>query len=505
MDDDVEFSKIEQRATEKYLTDNEKESFRYVGRVEIEDDEVINGNLVVIDGDLDLQGKVHGDVLVIRGDVSLDSGSVVNGNVTSVDGSIRQDDQSRVQGSQLETHVKNLFAHGEWDKSRDDFYTYDHHHNYGPYSTLPLRHVDESLVLSYNRVQGVFLGWAIPKKITGKYNFLTVHGFGGYGFKEKSWRYEVGADRWLFNQTDYRFEIGAKVYDLTDTKDDWLLTSWENSLSAVLLHRDYQDYYRRSGYEFHASQNISIYFKGSLAYRNDLYESVDRNTNWALFGKRDFRENPAIDNGEMRSLYGELYFDNRNNIEEPTRGWFAKLGVETSNSNLKSDFSFNQYLFELKRYQPLGHYERLDMRLKVASSEGEVPMQKLYQLGGIGTMRGFTYKSLRGAKDAFGGDRMLLANFEYNLNPRSWGNDFLFFDEMRYILFLDVGNVWNRADVDSDDSWSAGFSHLKLNDLKSDIGIAFSSWDGNARLSIAKRTDTNKNSILLTFRISKPF
>lgn len=497
---------LEKRAVQKYFSDSERKLFRFAGTTEVGERDTINGNLLVVDGNLKILGMVKGDVIVVNGDVSLQSGALVKGSITSIDGSIRQNSKSQVHGNQLETHAKNLFSGSEWDDCCDDhYYPGSEHRDHGPYSTLPIGPVDDSVILSYNRVQGVFLGWAIPKKITGKYRLLTVHGFGGYGFKEKSWRYELGADRWLFNQTDYRFELGAKVYDLTDTKDNWLLTSWENSLSSVLLHRDYQDYYRRSGYELHASQNISIYFRGSIAYRNDDYESVLKNTDWAIFSKRDFRENPMIDSGNMRSLYGELYFDNRNNLQDPTRGWYAKLGIETSNSKLNSDFSFNQYIFELRRYQPLGRYERLDFRFKTATSVGDVPLQKLYQLGGIGSMRGFTYKSIRGSKGAFGGDRMLLANLEYNLDPRSWGGDFLFFDELRYILFIDAGQVWNRADVTDDDTWSAGFSHLKLNDIHSNIGIAFASQDGQARLSIAKRTDTNKNSVLLTFRLSKPF
>lgn len=505
-DDQPHLSKIEKRATQKYFNDADRKLFRFDGTTEVGEKDTIDGNVLVVDGNLTISGMVRGDVVVLNGDVSLDSGALVKGNITSIDGSIRQNSKSEVYGNQLETHAKNLFTGSEWDDCCDDHYYPGYERRYyGPYSTLPMGPVDDSVILSYNRVQGVFLGWAIPKRITGKYRALTIHGFGGYGFKEKAWRYELGADRWFFSQTDYRFEVGGKVYDLTDTKDNWILTPWENSLSAILLHRDYQDYYRRSGYEFHASQNLSIYFKGTLAYRNDDYESVEKNTDWAIFGKRDFRDNPLIEHGNMRSLYGELYFDNRDNLEQPTKGWYAKLGIETSNSKLKSDFSFNQYLFELRRYQPLGRYERLDFRIKAATSEGEVPLQKLYQLGGIGTMRGFTYKSLRGDYDAFGGDRMLLANLEYNLDPRSWGGDFIFFDELRYIFFVDAGQVWNRADVSDTNSWSSGFSHLKLNDIHSNIGIAFSSQDGHARLSIAKRTDTNKNSVLLTFRLSKPF
>ncbi len=499
-------SKIEQRAAEKYFSQPELPLFRYEGKTTIDDDESVKGNVLVVDGDLKIRGQIQGDVLALNGNVSVKNGAEVDGNITAINGTIRQSKESTISGNQLETHEQNLFSYKEWDDDSESLIDDYHSRHYGPYSTLPVHNVDESAILSFNRVQGLFIGYAIPKKITGKYTFLSVHGFGGYGFKEKAWRYEVGADRWLFNKTDYRFEVGAKIYDLTDTRDNWLLTSWENSLSAALLHRDYQDYYRRSGYEFHVSQNLSIFFKGTLAFRNDDYSSLQRNTNWSLFAKnRVFRENPAISEGNMRSLYGELYFDNRNNLKHPTSGWYAKLGLETSNSKLNSDFSFNQYQLELRRYQRLGRYERIDARVKLATSEGTVPLQKLYQLGGVGTLRGFSYKSVRGASGAFGGDRMLLANMEYNLSPKTFGFDFLFFDHLRYILFADAGSVWNRADVSEDNNWNAGFSQLKLTDIKSDIGLAISSRSGNTRLSIAKRTDTNVDAIVVIFRLSKPF
>jgi len=331
-----------------------------------------------------------------------------------------------------------------------------------------------------------------------KYNYFTVHGFGGYGFKEKKWRYELGLDRWLFDKRDYRFEIGAKIHDLTDSRDDWLISTNENSLAAVFLKDDYHDYYRRTGYEVHASQNFSIFLKGKLTYRNDEYESVSRHANWSLLNSDDkFRENLPIDEGNMRSLYGELYLDTRDNIEMPRHGWFGLLAIETSNNNLKSDFSFNQYTFELRRYQPFGYKERLDIRLKIGSAEGDLPIQKMFQMGGLSTLRAYTNKSLVG-------NRLFLANFEYNLNPRIFSTDFFIFDELNYIVFYDIGDAW-EADINIDEKWYEGFDKLKLNRLKSDIGFAITLNNGKYRFSFAKRLDTGKDPITFSFRMVKPF
>jgi len=502
-------NKIEKRAQEKYLADTTRKAYRFEKDTVIQADTVLDGNVVIVKGNLTVRGHIMGDVLAIRGNVLIKPGAQIDGNVTSVEGRIVQDEKSFVAGNQIETKAKNLFSYFDWENgcwqiTGTQSRPFCSHSVYG---TLPVGKPNNPPVIAkYNRVQGLFLGLAVPKKVIGKHNLLSIHGFAGYGFREKQWNYQLGADRWLFNQTVYRFELGASVYDYTDSKDNWYITPLENSLAAFLIHEDFQDFYRKNGYSFHVSQNLSIYFKGSLTYSNDQYKSVKKNADWALFGgKKKFRENPAIDEGNMRSLRGELYLDTRNHRESPTNGWYAKLSLETSNSKLNSDFSFNQYLLDFRRYQPLGDESRFDLRVMAMTSEGTVPAQRLYQLGGVSTLRGFKNKALHAGLGQLGGDRLLLANLEYTLSPQTLGRNFLFCEDIRYVLFFDAGNVWQRAQVSNTNAWNAGFDQLKLNSLKSDLGIAVSSASGKVRLSLAKRLDTNYKPLLLTFRISKPF
>lgn len=512
---DYEQSRIEQKAKIKYLSDNSKQDYRYVDNLTIEAQEEIDGNVIVVKGDLNIYGKIIGDILVLYGDVHVRENSEITGNITSVDGRIYQEKNANVNGNQIETHAKNLLSFEEredYDLDDDlsykyeDDYEYDDEDwewswsrkHYGSYSTLPLNEDDDNFILRYNRVQGLFLGAGIPKWIGGKYNFMTVHGFLGYGFNEEKWRYQLGLDRWLFNRSDYRFEVGGKLYDLTDSRDEWLVSTLENSFSSAIVKKDYHDFYRRLGYEVHLSQNYTIFLKGTLAYRNDDYESLTTNAKWSLFNsKKKFDINPAIGEGNMRSLYGEVYLDTRDNKETPRNGWYGLLAVETSNSGLKSDFSFNQYTFELRRYQDFGYKERLDLRLKLGTSEGDLPIQKIYQIGGPSTLRAYRFKD-------FIGDRMFLANVEYNLNPKVFSTDFLFFDELKYVVFYDVGNAW-YSNANKDENWYEGFDQLKLNKLKSDIGVAILFNEGQYRVSFAKRLDSGKYPLNFTLRIVKPF
>jgi outer membrane protein assembly factor BamA len=128
----------------------------------------------------------------------------------------------------------------------------------------------------------------------------------------------------------------------------------------------------------------------------------------------------------------------------------------------------------------------------VGETVGAVPIQKHFDLGGISTLRAFKYKE-------FTGDRMILANLEYQIDwdRLDWALDLPIVNELNLILFADAGLAWFKADKD--------FDELASRDFHSDIGIAFATSNGSFRLNVAKRTDRSKDAVRVTFRISRPF
>ncbi len=512
-DYDKLFSKkeIERRAVQKYIQQTDRKTLQHKENFVVQSKDTLNANILLKNGDLTVKGTVNGDVLVLFGDVHLKENSIVNGNVTAVNGRIFQSEKSFVSGNQIETNVKNLFPAREFGADYDedviDEYLghYTRHYNKN-YSTLNFGKRKNKLLFRYNRVQGILLGMLFPKRVSNdEHNVMALHGFLGYGFADRKFRYKASLDHWLFNPRKYRFEIGASLYDQVQSKDNWLISPVENTITAFLLNDDYKDYYHLKGFELHASQNLSVNFKATLAYRNDQYLSVIKHTDWAIFKDKDrFPENPPIEDGRMKSWYAELYWDSRDNKDVPHSGWFGKLSAESSTKKMKSDFSFNQYLLELRRYQRLGPWERLDMRIKVATSEGTVPIQKRFRMGGISTLRAYGFRSVRAAKNT-DGDRLILANFEYNISPRLFNSPLGFDEDVRYIAFLDLGDVWSRKDVTSKDGWNKGFDYLSWQTLKSDIGVGISNASGRFRINFAKRLDTAKKAFTVSLRLTKPF
>ncbi len=500
---------IERRALQKYITQTDRKTVRHQEDFTVASGDTLHENLMLSDGDLTVYGVVNGDILVLFGDVRLKSGSVVNGNVTAVNGNIFQDKNSFVSGNQIETNVKNLFPAREFGKDYDediiDAYLGKYTRRYNKeYSSLTVGEKEQTILFRYNRVQGLFLGIHFPEPPLAPENKMVLHGFLGYGFADKKLRYKAAVEHGFFTTQKYRLELGAALYDKIESKDHWLITPTENTLAAFFLNDDYQDYYRRKGYELHLKQNLSPLARLGLAYRVDRYSSVRKVTDWALFKDKDrFGPNPPIDEGLMKSWYASFLLDSRDDVHTPHSGWYLKFSLESSAKKRHSDFSFNQYVFELRTYQRISAYERLDVRLKAATSVGTVPLQKRFRMGGISTLRAFPYRSIRVGKTD--GDRLVLANVEYNVHPSLFSTPFGLDEDVRYIIFFDAGTVWLRQDVSSKDAWNAGFSQLKWRQIKSDIGIAISNASGRFRINLAKRLDTNKKAYAVTLRLSKPF
>ncbi len=498
---------IERRAQKKYILQKDRPTKHVEDDLHIGKKDTLKYNLFVKNGDLFIKGTVLGDVVVLFGDVHIDSSGVVDGSVTAINGRIYQEVQSVVSGNQIETNIKNLFPAREFGDDYDEdllnAYLSKYTRAYGrDYSTFKLRE-EEKFLFRFNRVQGVFLGISFPKFWRRPLLHLTLHGYVGYGLSDKRTRYRVSLDHWLFNPTKYRFEVGASLFDEVKSKDRWIIGPLENTLAALFFHDDYLDYYRTKGYEYHVSQNLTPFLKATVMYRSVKFYSLQTTTNAGIFTKgKAFRDNPAIDEGLLRGLLTTFTLDTRDNVDLPRSGWFAQFSVENALRKWKGDFSFRQYIFEVRRYQRLGPWERLDLRFKIATAEGVLPVQRRFHLGGLSTLRAFTNRSLKA--DGLGGDRMLLFNAEYVIHPRIFDQLLLFDDEIRYILFFDMGDTWLRASS-RPDRWDKGFEHLKINSLKSDLGIAISSPSGRFRVNFAKRLDTSKKAWRVSFRISKPF
>lgn len=348
--------------------------------------------------------------------------------------------------------------------------------------------------LFYNRVDGFLFHFGIDvpeRKTLGSGVALKLSL--GYGTESKRLQYFWNFERGFFGRS-LRFAPGFSVYDQTFSEDEWIISSsFENSLAAFLLHEDFMDFYRLQGYGGYVKQNLTPYLHFKVGYYDETHSSVRRGTDWALFGKhKKFRDNPPIQDADFRGFKGQLVLDTRDNRQTPERGWYVQLLGEYFPEAYKNALSYQRYILDFRRYQPISDGEILRFRLRLGDSRGDLPSQKWFDFGGISTLRGYRYKS-------FTGTQMALANFEYFINWDEMNRypDVPLLDMFNLILFADAGTAWTGTDKQ--------FKDLRPADFSADVGIALTNSDGRIRLNLAKRTDRSTNAMVVTFRLQQPF
>ena len=503
--------KFQDKIERKYLKGHrEKKSdiVRFLGNVVIESDEFIRGDVVTLRGTVNIQGKVDGDVVAVFGNVELDSTAYVYGDVVSVGGKIYRDKGAVVKGDLVQTTITGVKVDDgeqhvsvgvggisvgpktgdEWSRKKSR-----------PQRRRNYDIEEENLMFRYNRVEGLFLGLKLGHDDWRDKNsaWFDIYGHAGYGFSRKRGCYQIGVERSIFGRLGP--VIGIEAHDLVDTEDKWIIPTFENSLAALWLREDFQDYYRREGYSGYLSHAISEFLTMKAAYRKDHHYDLTRKTNWSIFGgDKKFRENPLIDEIEFKSLHVTFTLDSRNNQKYPDQGWLIDVHGEFAGKNFnKTDTDFDRLIVDIRRYQPITYGENLDFRLRAGSSRGVLPEHLKFDLGGISTLRGYKFKEFADY------NRMILGNIEYRIHGRRNPlNNVMGMSDFSFILFADAGYGWSVVDTLRAQD---GFKHLDWDDLYTSIGFAIGNREGNVRLNFAKRLDVKGEPMVVTFRINRPF
>jgi hypothetical protein len=471
----------------------------YEGDVTIEEDKTIESNVVVKGGDLTVYGTIDGDVLIVGGTLYVKDGGRITGNVRVINGDIVREKGGIVEGTTDKTSSRSV---GYRENRRR--YSY-------PGSSFRVPWISENanldnFIFRYNRVEGLFFGLGTEKKYnwSGTRN-LNAYGSVGWGIRSHTWRGNLGIARQFplrISEGDEMFEIGVEGYSLTDTKDQWLINVHENTAAALLIHEDFRDYFERNGLSAHvAIYAQSDYLKTELkvAYLYDKYASLHNNTEWALFGgDKLFRPNPPINDGNMRSVLASAGISTESKTARGPEGWSIYGTFEYGPKTLGGKFNFDQYILDIRRFQPISSYDNLNLRVRAGTSDGTLPVQRAYDLGGLGTLNAFPFKSETG-------NRMILVNAEYIMNG-SLLDDLDFwpswiFDHVNLLFFTDAGMI--RTSV-AGSGPTEGFEKITWGEFRHDFGAGFSNRSGSFRVGIAWRTDV-KAPARFIFRFMRPF
>lgn len=115
---------------------------------------------------------------------------------------------------------------------------------------------------------------------------------------------------------------------------------------------------------------------------DDIY---DRVPNGILEGGQPL----GFDGQRISGLGFGIRLDNRDNIFQPSKGWFNRIGWMSFQSFLGSEFTFNQYTIDLRKYLKTFEHQSFALQSWWSFTTGNAPFQHLSLTGGSDRMRGY--------------------------------------------------------------------------------------------------------------------
>jgi len=352
--------------------------------------------------------------------------------------------------------------------------------------------------LGYNRVDQFTIG--LDQTFRPTRGFLP--GFASRFARALERKSTIGEDdgRWLY---ELRFEqpldrkrstlLAISTYRRTDDDEFGQVGDVENTIAALMFHYDYKDWFEREGFGIEGATTLLSRWTLSGRYDQDEYRSITQladNTRGVFRRHASWRANPAIDDGDLRSITAGIDYDSRTNKKSPRNGMRHRLRAETAGGSLGGAFAYKRYTADLRAYFSPGpsHVAKARVLLGTTSVGDDLPFQKTFAIGGIGTLRGYPFRQFRGR-------HLFLANgdWAWELFKRSSRNAMLK-TGLSIVAFTDFGLAWDAPKWDLGrrrPAWDAGFG----------IGTT----DETFRVYFARDLRAERSPIHVTLRIARSY
>jgi hypothetical protein len=444
----------------------------YVGHVaNFGADDIRFADVFVFDAGCNIGGEILGSVIAVGSDVNLGRGATVRGDVIVIGGMLRQEPDSKIYG--------HVFAPGGHRRPRLNVPRADELEEEG-YKWRP--------TVSYDRVDGLRPG--VGARFQSQ-NAITRVGFWmGYALASETWQVRFDVRQRLLKSG--LLTAAGSLFRLTDTDDDATVGRDENTAFAVLAGSDYRDYYGADGGEVSLMARYREVGTLTLAYRNLKYRWLGAERNlWHLFRPdHDFRTNFSTV-GDEESIAGAL--DGTSSAlcltlgVAPVEAGSHPIGFngslqavyEVAGGALGGNYDYDRLMLSGEGWWDSGRWHRFSMHAFYGTGRRDLPPNKLFYSGGIGTLRGYPQK-------IFVGDQSFVGNVEYHFTY--WENPF---GDAAVVFFLDVG----RTTID-DNFWDP-------DEFKVNLGVGLDFGD-IFRINAAKGLERADDDIRVTVRLARP-
>jgi hypothetical protein len=443
---------------------NSSAALRLKGRLDIEREREVVGDVAVLNGPLTIGGRVTGRVIALNSDVILRPGARIDGDLLVIGGEVEGRDVAEI-GGEIRIYRQPLRYREEGDlivAERDSapepsepwWHRWERRRSDRNWSKLQIASAGP-----YNRVEGlpINLGPQVYRKYDWGSTRLDAYAIFRTGSSFSSADNDVGHNV----RADVRigrlagFALGGRLFNLIEPVEGWQISDMEAALASFLAHRDYRDYFQRHG----ASASMSLFAWRDVSLTGSFGEErwltrVERDPFTLFRNQAEWRPNPPVDDGRMHVATGTLAIDTRNDEENPWSGWYitadwergvgrlARMalvptggstdggGNATATQLARASVDYTRGFLDFRRYNRLSPDGQLNLRLVLGGwlNGDPLPMQRRLSVDGPGVMPGFGFRADRGSSvedvgtcatgPTFPGrpalcDRIVLAQAEY--------------------------------------------------------------------------------------------
>ena len=264
-------------------------------------DSVFDTTVVVVNSDATVASTVHGDVVVINGDLFLQPGAKIDGRAIAIGGGVYDSQQAKVGGEKLS------FRDVHFDTARtssgiDLVYRVPP----PPEDTIPtvgLPGLFGFRIPLYDRVNGLSVPWG-PRISLGKARQFVIDPTLTY--RSNLGAYDPAAT--VKARLGSGFTATAFGGRTTLTNDRWIQSDLANSVSTLGVGSDYRNYWRSTRFEGELAHEWSFSegdVKVSGGGRTEDDWSVRGGGPWSFFNRNDSlhmeRPNPGVERGRLSS------------------------------------------------------------------------------------------------------------------------------------------------------------------------------------------------------------
>jgi len=268
----------------------------------------------------------------------------------------------------------------------------------------------------YDRVQGLSLGLGYQVRVPGV-RFTGLHGTVRYGFSDER---VTGRLSLLRDAPGGRLRLSG-YRDIGDADPFGLARGMGNTANALFAAHDNGDYYlahgASAGFETALGTGLDLGIGARVERQTSVARAAASEVNDFLGGSGLFPANPSVDEGTFGGGYLRLTGTGK-------ASWWVTADLLAGGEGRATGRLFG----ELR--ESLGGRRGVTLRLKGGLATRPTLQQALFRLGGINTVRGFDYGSLRG--QAFWSAQLDLAPVSGRLRP---------------VAFIDAGQAARPTDL----------------------------------------------------------